>query len=117
MTRHLQTVKKFVLNAFAAFITLTMFSCSSVKDNPSEITYATFNIRLDHSGDSLNNWKYRKDTVASFIHAQDLDIIGMQEVLHNQLEEKANMPLYSSKKTDLRYWTIIHSGCHNILTV
>lgn len=96
MTRHLQTAKRFVLNAFAAFITLTMFSCSSVKDNPSEITYATFNIRLDHSGDSLNNWKYRKDTVASFIHAQDLDIIGMQEVLHNQLEDlKARLPEYA----------------------
>lgn len=80
--------------AFA--IALTSTSCSSVKDETSEITWATFNIRFDNPQDSLNNWKYRKDSVANFIRTQKLDIVGMQEVLHNQLEDlKASLPEYS----------------------
>ena len=51
------------------------------------LTWATFNIRYDNPADSLNNWQFRKDTVIRFIQAQNMDIVGMQEVLHNQLED------------------------------
>lgn len=51
------------------------------------ITWATFNIRYDNPADQSNNWQFRKDTVTRFIQAQDMDIVGMQEVLHNQLED------------------------------
>ena len=62
----------------------------------SQVRWATFNIRYDNPADSLNNWQYRKDTVARFIKAQNLDIVGMQEVLHNQLEDlKARLPEYA----------------------
>lgn len=75
---------------------LTAISCSSNQNNASDITWATFNIRYDNPEDSLNNWQYRKDTVANFILAQDIDIIGMQEVLQNQLEDlKARLPEYA----------------------
>lgn len=75
---------------------LTTISCSSNQNNTSDITWATFNIRYDNPEDSLNNWQYRKDTVANFILAQDIDIIGMQEVLQNQLEDlKARLPEYA----------------------
>ena len=77
-------------------ITLAGTSCSSVKEQTSEIKWATFNIRLDTPYDSLNNWEYRKDSVASFILNQDLDIVGMQEVLHNQLVDlKTRLPEYA----------------------
>lgn len=60
------------------------------------VNWATFNIRYDNPADSLNNWKYRKDTVAAFIKANQLDIVGMQEVLHNQLEDlKQRLPEYA----------------------
>ena len=90
-------MKKCILKSlpFAA-IMLTAISCSSNQNNTSDITWATFNIRYDNPEDSLNNWQYRKDTVANFILAQDIDIIGMQEVLQNQLEDlKARLPEYA----------------------
>ena len=69
---------------------------SSATDQKVQIEWATFNIRYDNPGDSLNNWKYRKDTVCKFILEKHLDIVGMQEVLHNQLEDlKAGLPGFS----------------------
>lgn len=61
------------------------------------IRYATFNIRYDNPVDSLNNWKYRKDRVCKFIMDKGLEIVGMQEVLYNQLEDLKNgLPGYSA---------------------
>lgn len=61
------------------------------------ITWATFNIRYDNPADQSNNWQFRKDTVTRFIQAQDMDIVGMQEVLHNQLEDLLqHLPGYKS---------------------
>lgn len=73
----------------AAFLTLSMAACSSnQKSEPmTEVNWATFNIRYDNPADAQNNWQYRKDSVAKFILDHDLDVVGMQEVLHNQLEE------------------------------
>lgn len=91
-------MRKHILKSLplAIAIALTSISCSSTKDKTSEITLATFNIRFDNPQDSLNNWKYRKDNVADFIRTQNLDIVGMQEVLHNQLEDlKARLPEYA----------------------
>lgn len=91
-------MKKHILKSLtlAIAITLAGTSCSSVKEQTSEIKWATFNIRLDTPYDSLNNWEYRKDSVASFIRNQDLDIVGMQEVLHNQLVDlKTRLPEYA----------------------
>ncbi|WP_304250361.1 endonuclease/exonuclease/phosphatase family protein [Phocaeicola plebeius] len=74
---------------------MTIASCQSPQPT-SEITWSTFNIRYDNPYDSLNSWTYRKDTVANFIKAQNLDIVGMQEVLHHQLEDlKARLPEYA----------------------
>ncbi len=82
-----------------AFILLSiacLCSCTS-KKGVVDVRYATFNIRYDNPADSLNNWQYRKDTVCKFILDRGLEIIGMQEVLHNQLEDLKNgLPGYSA---------------------
>ena len=44
----------------------------------------TFNIRYDNPADSLNGWKNRAENVAHAMLYYDADIIGTQEVLHNQ---------------------------------
>lgn len=78
-----------------AAMMLPLISCTS-NDNLSDLTWATFNIRYDNPGDKLNNWHFRKDSVARFIQRQNIDIVGMQEVLHNQLEDlKARLPEYA----------------------
>ncbi len=70
---------------------------NATSDQPVQIEWATFNMRYDNPGDSLNNWKYRKDTICKFIKMKNLDIIGMQEVLHNQMEDlKAGLPEFAA---------------------
>lgn len=88
-------MKKQFTSLFAGLALLAMASCSQ-KPETTEVKWATFNIRYDNPEDSLNNWKYRKDTVANFILANNLDVVGMQEVLHNQLEDlKTRLPEYA----------------------
>ena len=56
----------------------------------------TFNIRYDNPGDSLNNWKYRKNFAARMIVNYDIDVFGTQEVLNNQLNDILSLlPAYS----------------------
>ena len=45
----------------------------------------TFNIRLNVASDSLNAWPHRKDKVASQILYHNVDILGVQEALHDQM--------------------------------
>ena len=61
------------------------------------VNVMTFNVRYDNPDDSLNNWNYRKDRVANAIHFYDADIVGTQEVLHNQMEDlRQRLPGYES---------------------
>lgn len=73
-------------------------SCGSVKQQapiPKPVNIMSFNIRYDNPEDSLDNWKYRKDRVANAIRFYEVDILGTQEVLHNQLEDlKQCLPEY-----------------------
>ena len=88
-------MKKQFLPLVAGLAALAAVSCTSTPQ-PTELTWGTFNIRYDNPGDSLNSWTYRKDSVASFIRTQDMDIVGMQEVLHGQLEDlKERLPEYA----------------------
>ncbi len=66
-----------------------------VAGKQTDVRWATFNVRYDNPDDSLNAWAYRKDRVCRFIEDKQLDIIGMQEVLHNQfLDLRAGLPEY-----------------------
>lgn len=51
------------------------------------VRWCTFNIRLIHSEDTKAGfgWDLRKSRVAQYILDNDLDVVGMQEVLHKQL--------------------------------
>lgn len=47
----------------------------------------SFNMRYDNPDDSLNNWMYRSARVAHAVEGCDADIVGAQELLHNQYAE------------------------------
>lgn len=47
----------------------------------------SFNIRLDAASDGDNNWKFRKEEVYKMLHYYQPDLLGMQEVCHNQMED------------------------------
>ena len=62
----------------------------------------TFNIRLDAPSDSANNWKYRKDNACKMIAYYQPDLLGMQEVCHNQMEDlKQGLPQYTALGVDV----------------
>jgi endonuclease/exonuclease/phosphatase family metal-dependent hydrolase len=83
-----ESMKTFFLFLFCLF---TVFSSAQTDT----LRIATFNIRYDNKDDYPNDWVHRRDTLAAFVRAQGLDLIGMQEVLHNQLEDlAARLPQY-----------------------
>ena len=85
--------------AVAVLLGCLLSACTSKNqtETATAVNWATFNIRYDNPADSLNNWKYRKDSVAAFVRHHDLDVVGMQEVLHHQLEDlKARLPEYTA---------------------
>ena len=50
------------------------------------VSVMTFNIRLDNPGDGINWWENRKELVAEKLLEISPDIVGMQEVLSQQLD-------------------------------
>ena len=46
----------------------------------------TFNIRYDNPDDGENAWLKRKSYVAEMIRKNDVDILGIQEGLKNQVD-------------------------------
>lgn len=80
-----------ILCIFAAVLLLA--GCGD--EGRTTVRWATFNVRYDNPLDSLNGWKYRKDRVCRFVTDRQLDVVGMQEVLHNQfLDLCAGLPDY-----------------------
>ena len=64
-------------------------ACQTNSLTPSKtdtIQALSFNIRYDNSGDGSNSWSNRTAKVASIFTTHDVDIGGLQEVLHNQFE-------------------------------
>ncbi|RXK57714.1 endonuclease/exonuclease/phosphatase family protein [Lacibacter luteus] len=75
------------------FSILFVFVLSSFAQTPLRVM--TFNIRLNTSSDSLNAWPYRKDKVASQILFHQIDLLGVQEALHDQMIDlQQRLPQY-----------------------
>lgn len=77
----LKIMNRLILSLAIVFITtLSTFSKENVR-----IHVMSFNIRYDNPEDGVQNWHYRKENIVRMIKFYDLDIIGFQEVLVNQL--------------------------------
>jgi endonuclease/exonuclease/phosphatase family metal-dependent hydrolase len=64
--------------------------------NAQSLRVASYNLRYDNPGDSLDQWKNRYTYVADLIQLYDFDIFGTQEGLKHQLEDlKKNLPGYN----------------------
>ncbi|TVR70597.1 MAG: endonuclease/exonuclease/phosphatase family protein [Marinilabiliales bacterium] len=61
-----------------------------------ELTVMTFNVRFDNPADGENRWEARIPIVKSYMKEAAPDIVGMQEVLVNQIEDFLDiMPGYA----------------------
>ena len=67
---------------------LSFMSVFPIFENTLEVV--SYNIRYDNSQDGKNQWDIRKETLASYLLKSSPDIIGMQEVLNNQLADLSN---------------------------
>ncbi len=79
------------------FYVLILIAISGVL-NAQKLTVASYNIRNNNKSDSVNGngWYLRCPVISQLITFNDFDIIGMQEVLHGQLEDLlANLPEYT----------------------
>lgn len=83
---------------FCVFGLLILAGCKKwPAQNDLPLAVMTFNVRLDTPSDSANNWKYRKDNVCKMITYYQPDLLGMQEVRHNQMENlKQGLPQYTA---------------------
>ena len=75
-------MKKPLLLVLIAFL-IVFNSCL---DNNKKINVMTYNIRLNTEADSVNKWDNRKEGIVSIIKDEDVDILGIQEALPNQIE-------------------------------
>ena len=72
-------MKKFIFSFFIISIAVQLLHAQSA------LRVMTFNIRLNTSSDSLNAWPFRKDKVASQIIFHKIELLGVQEALHDQM--------------------------------
>ena len=80
-------------------IVLTLLVCICIqfafaqKNTP--VVIATYNIRYNNPGDSLNAWSHRKENVKALIRFHDFDIFGTQEGLIDQMNGISEMEAYA----------------------
>ena len=76
---------------FKKVLLLVIFSSSIIGVSAQQYKIATFNIRYDNRNDTGNLWVDRKPYVSGLVKFHDFDIVGMQEVLKNQLDDLSGL--------------------------
>ena len=55
------------------------------------LSVMTFNMRYDNPEDGQNNWRFRRERIAGVIKAQEVDVLGTQELLSNQFNDLSDL--------------------------
>lgn len=80
--------KKIVFAAFASLLVcLTGAAQASM-----EFNVGTYNLRLNTPDDGPNAWPLRRDTVRALVAYHEIDLLGTQEGLMDQVDDLAAMP-------------------------
>ena len=61
------------------------FVFNSCSNSTEKINIMTYNIRLDTEADGINIWDNRKEGIVSLIKEEDVDVLGIQEGLPDQV--------------------------------
>ena len=84
-----------ILSLIIICIMITPSVLSAQNNQTSTHKVASFNLRMDTSGDGENAWPNRKEMVKGLISFHNLDIIGTQEGFKHQLEQIIELPEYA----------------------
>ena len=78
-------------------LTALLLSCTGLFAVERPVTFVSYNIRYDASGDrGVRDWKQRKNKVTDYLKNSHATIFGLQEALHSQLlDVKKALPAYS----------------------
>jgi len=74
---------KYCMKKIISFPVLLFLAMNSFAQ---ELNIMTYNVRLNVQSDSLNAWPYRKDKLASVILFHQVNIVGVQEALPEQMD-------------------------------
>ena len=55
------------------------------------LSVMTLNMRYDNPEDGMNNWRFRRERIAGVIKAQEVDVLGTQELLSNQFNDLSGL--------------------------
>lgn len=87
-----------ILPALLVLAALLVAAASARPTEPlsmSDLRVMTFNIRNSGAKDGPNHWTHRKALAMDVVRAFDPDLLGLQEVLHDQAEDvRAGLPAY-----------------------
>jgi endonuclease/exonuclease/phosphatase family metal-dependent hydrolase len=82
VTFFLDLMQNFFMKRLMLVLGIFLFVDSAICQ---QLNVMTFNIRYNNASDSLNAWPFRKDKVASQVLFHDVNLLGVQEALHDQL--------------------------------
>lgn len=78
------------------FLVLVCFSAGNIQGKSSKpIVAASYNIRLNTSGDGINAWPNRKEEVKALIRYHEFEIFGVQEAFIGQINDLLEMEEFS----------------------
>lgn len=79
-------MSSFILKSLT-LITLLLMPCFSFAQKK-EVSFniASYNIKYDNPKDTANAWDNRKNVIAEMIRFNEVDVLGIQEGLHHQVE-------------------------------
>jgi endonuclease/exonuclease/phosphatase family metal-dependent hydrolase len=77
--------KHFSRIAILCILFLSLTECSFGQNE--KLKVISFNIRYNNPNDGENSWPNRSERVKNFLWSESSDIIGFQEVLHNEVVE------------------------------
>ncbi len=87
-------MRKAIVISVSFFLVFFFWSCNNMQRE--DLHVVTFNVRYDNPNDGSNRWEVRIPIIESYFVNENPDVIGMQEVLHNQVNDLLNiMPGYS----------------------
>jgi endonuclease/exonuclease/phosphatase family metal-dependent hydrolase len=76
---------------------LAFFLGNAQNAKTSNYTIMSFNIRYDNPNDGANSWQNRKDNALNMLRYNEVDVLGLQEVLAHQLADiKKEFPEYEA---------------------
>ena len=78
------------LSALGCWVALVLGLSPGVQAQP--FNAATYNLRLNVASDGPNAWPHRRDAVRALIRYHEIDLLGTQEGLTDQIEDLAEMP-------------------------